>query len=123
MLRRGTMKTMTRSFHLVSLAAFVALSACTKAPSASQAAGADCNLALSSNACVAGYFCARDEGGQNQRRSSGGFAGLQESVPIGRCARLPAVGEGCTFVNRDCVAGATCQFQGASRAGICRANP
>jgi hypothetical protein len=101
------------------------LFACGKPPGPNQAAGADCNIALDNNACVAAHYCARadTDRAEQQRRSSGGFLGLQESVPIGRCVRRPAVGEGCTFVNRDCVAGATCQFEGTSRAGICRANP
>lgn len=111
--------------RLVSAVALVALAACDNTPKPNQPANADCNAGLSANACVAGHFCARSESDQagQQRFSNGGFMGLGAKVPLGRCQRLPAVGEGCTFVNRDCVAGATCQFEGTSRAGVCRANP
>ncbi|MBL8679561.1 MAG: hypothetical protein JNK05_10365 [Myxococcales bacterium] len=115
---------MKLSLRLVLVTAIAALAACDNAPKPNQPAGADCNAGLSTNACVAGHFCARpetDQAGQ-QRFSNGGLFGLGLQVPVGRCVRLPAVGQGCTFVNRDCVAGATCQFEGASRAGICRAN-
>ena len=111
--------------HLVCVGSIVLLAACDNMPKPRQPTGADCNASLSRDACVAGHYCARAESdrGEQERQSNGGLFGLGLAVPIGRCVRLPAIGEGCTFRNRDCVAGATCQFEGTSRAGICRANP
>ena len=108
----------------VVLSAF-ALLGCNDMPGPNQAAGADCNAGIDDDACVEGHFCAHAEPdrGEQQRRSNGGLFGLGEVVPIGRCTPLPAEGEACTFVNRDCAAGTTCQFEGTSRVGVCRAGP
>ncbi len=110
---------------LALVGSMVLLAACDNMPKPRQQAGADCNASLSGDACVAGHYCARAETdrGEHERTSNGGLLGLGLAVPIGRCVRLPAIGEGCTFRNRDCVQGATCQFEGTSRAGVCRANP
>lgn len=116
---------MKTSLRLALVAALTALSACDNAPKPNQPAGADCNGSLDNTACVAGHYCARPEHAGHaaqDRYSNGGLFGLGPKSPIGRCIRLPAVGEGCTFVNRDCVAGATCQFEGTMRTGVCRAN-
>lgn len=110
---------------LCAVVAALALLGCNDMPAPNQGAGADCNAAIGDDACVAGHFCARAEPdrGEQQRQSNGGFLGLGDAVPIGRCTPLPAEGEACSFVNRECAAGATCQFEGASRVGVCRAGP
>ena len=117
---------MKLSLRLALVIAVATLSACDNAPKANQAANANCNASLEGTACVDGYFCARPEfagHAADDRFSNGGLFGLGPKVPIGRCVRLPPVGQGCTFVNRNCVAGATCQFEGTMLTGVCRANP
>jgi len=112
------------SVALLSLVAAAFLAGCSRAPAARQALGADCKLSLDRSACAEGLFCARPEydRGEQARYHRSGLSGLTPSTPLGRCARLPAVGEQCTFFNRDCVAGATCQFAADGRIGVCRAD-